>query len=299
MGRRQLGSPSWDDGDDTTNLSILSDDGEPGWVSARSTVVRLAHSHAAVERWADTTARMAWLPAPGYTAWSPAWSNANEAPSPAGPLTWGNGLIALDMPASSGGRALQSTPRTGMSVPQEFLIAPASNSRALFVSKQAPLAFDPASGWLAIWGQGGGERIGETITPGGFLEVTLRSQIHSSDPSSPRFDPALAGANRETLTDIRLEAGSAQVPLALASQTLTRGLTVQTDGPVDVTGTVLAQGSVAIGAETIAVYGRLQAATVDLASAGVMNVATKGSSRPTVGQRICWKDGPAPCWEHW
>ena len=152
-----------------------------------------------------------------------------------------------------------------------------SSNRTLAVSEQSPLAFDPASGRLAIWGQHGGERIGEAITPGGFVEVKFGSQLHSSNPTSHWFDPALSGASRETLAGIHIEAASPQAPVALGSQTLARGLTVQTDGPVDITGAVQAQGPVAIAAETIAVHGSLQGNAVDLVSPGLVNIAAKGT----------------------
>jgi hypothetical protein len=130
---------------------------------------------------------------------------------------------------------------------------------------------------LAIWGQAGGDRIDEAITPAGFLEVTMGGQSHSSDPASASFDPALAGAASATLAGIRVEGGSTQIPLALASQNLAHGLTVQTSGSVDVTGAVQTQGAVAITAATISVHAPLQGKTVDLASRGLVNVAANGS----------------------
>jgi hypothetical protein len=276
-----------DDTDDTANLSSV---GEPGCVSARSTAVRLGHAPAVGEPTADLAALMAWQPTDdGRTVWRAARSNVNEASllrdsSPAGPSS---ALVALDMPA-----ALLASDSAGSRL--WFLQAPVSNSRALSVSEQAPLAFDPASGWLAIWGQGSSDHIAETITTGGFLEVTLGSRPHSSDPASASFDPALAGANRDNLSGIRVEGGlgqeatpehsgqttpeqRGQVPLALTSQSLASGLTVQTDGAVDVTGAVQVQGPVAITAATISVHARLQGTTVDLASPGLVNVAAKGS----------------------
>src|SRR5262249_15649241 len=141
----------------------------------------------------------------------------------------------------------------------------------------SPLHFDPSAGLLTIRGNGSGDAVREAISPAGFLEVTIADRQHLSDPASALFDPALAGASRETLAGIRVEAGSGHVPLALAPQTIARGLTVRTDGPVDVTGAVQAQGPVAITAGTITVHAHLQGTTVDLNSAGLVNVAAKGS----------------------
>src|SRR5262245_2776862 len=62
MEHRQFGGLSWDDGDDRANLSILAGDGEPRFVSSRSTVVRLEHSHATVERTTAVAVLMAMRP---------------------------------------------------------------------------------------------------------------------------------------------------------------------------------------------------------------------------------------------
>jgi hypothetical protein len=123
----------------------------------------------------------------------------------------------------------------------------------------------------------------EGLTAGGFLEVNVGSQRHNSDPASAWFDPALAGAGRDSLVGIRVAGTSAQAPLELAAQTLARGLAVQADGPVTVTGAVQAAGPVALTAPALTVRGSLQAAAVDLASSGLVNVAATGS---VAGERI-------------
>jgi hypothetical protein len=192
----------------------------------------------------------AGLPSEGF-----AWVNALSAPGRAA------GAVSSN-PAS-----LRLPPRSGL----------ASESRSLAVSEQAPVTFDPASGWLEVWGNGRSDTIREAMTPDGFLDITLAGRLHSSDPASDRFDPALAGAGRGSLAGIRLVGGHGNASLLLTSQTLARGLAVQTDGPLMVTGAVRAAGPVAVAAPTITVYGSLDAPAVDLVSPGLVNVASAGA----------------------
>jgi hypothetical protein len=140
-----------------------------------------------------------------------------------------------------------------------------------------PLAFDPSTGLLTIRGTPGESPVREGLTAGGFLQVNVGGQRHDSDPTSAWFDPALAGAGRDSLAGIRLAGGSAQAPLELGAQTLAGGLAVQAEGPVTVTGPVQAAGTVALTAPAITVGGSLRAAAVDLASIGLVNVAATGS----------------------
>jgi hypothetical protein len=221
----------------------------------------------------EDVAWMAWSTSPARGA-SPATSHtgATPLPGPAGAaerVNWSNALAALDRSAASFA-AHRAGGRSGLEV------ALSADSRHLAISARAPLAFDPASGSLAIWGQSAGEPIREAVTPGGFLEVHLGPQMHSSDPASAWFDPALAGAGRNSLSDIRVVGNGGHAPLLLASQTLSRGLTVQAQGPVTVLGTLHAAGPVGLAAPAITVRGQLDGPTVDLASAGLVNVTATG-----------------------
>src|SRR5262249_35020348 len=89
-----------DDGDGTATVSILAGDVERLAATTR-TLVRIGHSPAAVVRAVDTTALMAWQLPAGHAVGAQRGVNANQVPSPTGPITSGNGLIALAMPATS------------------------------------------------------------------------------------------------------------------------------------------------------------------------------------------------------
>jgi hypothetical protein len=114
-----------------------------------------------------------------------------------------------------------------------------------------PLAFDQATGQLAIREDSGEHTVREGIAADGFVEVTLDGQLHSSNPGSGSFDRALAGATNATIADIHF-AGAAQDTLVLDSQQLAGGLTVQ--------------------APNITVHGAVQAGSVALTAAAWVNI---------------------------
>jgi hypothetical protein len=139
----------------------------------------------------------------------------------------------------------------------------------------APLAFDAASGQLAIREDGGEHTVRESITGDGFVDVTLDGLEHSSNPRSASFDRALAGATGATVTGIRF-AGGSQDTLTLGSQQVAGGLTVQATGATVVTQNVAAAGSLAIQAPNITVNGAVQGSSVSLAASGWVTVNAAG-----------------------
>src|SRR6516164_4299163 len=62
--------------------------------------------------------------------------------------------------------------------------------------------FDVPTGTLALRGDAGDNTVRETLSPGGFLELMLDGQRHSSDPASAFFDRELAGASAGALAAI-------------------------------------------------------------------------------------------------
>src|SRR5438552_3732177 len=87
--------------------------------------------------------------------------------------------------------------------------------------------FDPGTSWLAVRAA----NAVVTIDAGGAVAVTLAGQMHSSNPSSAAFDPALAGANAWSLRGISLQGGTADT-LTLADLNTGGDLAVQSDGAV-------------------------------------------------------------------
>ena len=145
----------------------------------------------------------------------------------------------------------------------------------------APLAFDAASGQLAIREDGGVHTVSEALTADGFVDVMLDGQDHSSNPRSASFDRALAGITGSTVTGIHL-AGGGEDTLVLGSQQVAGGLTVQASGGTVVTQNVAATGPLAIQAPNITINGALQGSSVSLAASGwvAVNAAGRVNSVP-------------------
>ena len=77
------------------------------------------------------------------------------------------------------------------------------------------LLFDAPSGIVVLHGDAGDNAIQESLSPGGFLELTLDGQRRSSDPASAFFDQALAGAGASTLAALWFDGGGGSDTLTL------------------------------------------------------------------------------------
>jgi hypothetical protein len=128
--------------------------------------------------------------------------------------------------------------------------------------------------------------VAEAAAPNGFVEVTLGSQRHDSDPASIFFDRGLAGASTATLNTIREGGDGGHSTLTLGGQALAGRLTVQAEGPVSVTGDVAAGGSLALTAPAITIRGTLQGAAVGLTAAGTVRVDAGASIQATGGGQV-------------
>jgi hypothetical protein len=142
----------------------------------------------------------------------------------------------------------------------------ALEDRVLPAPLAAPLLFDPTTGQLAIHAAAAGDTVREAVTAAGALEVRLGGQLHSSDPASAAFDPALAGAGRGHLAAVRFD-GQAADTLVLGPQSLPGGLRVTAAGAQVVTEDVTVAGALDITAAGITVRGALHAAAATLGSA--------------------------------
>src|SRR5262249_3931753 len=136
------------------------------------------------------------------------------------------------------------------------------------------LGFDAATGLLAIRPDAGGAAVREALGPAGFLELTAGGRLHSSDPASASFDPALAGATGATLPALRFDGGPGT--LVLGPQSLPGSLPVRAGGADVVTEDVAVGGRLAVQASAITVRGALRAGAVDLAGWGWVTVEAAG-----------------------
>jgi hypothetical protein len=138
------------------------------------------------------------------------------------------------------------------------------------------LLFDAPSGTVALRGDAGGHTVRETLGPGGFLEVTVDGQRHSSDPASAVFDKALAGASAGTLAGLWFGGGGHDT-LILGSQRLAGGLRVNAPGVTVVTEDVAAAGPVGVVAQALTVSGTLRGSRIALDASGLVTVEAAGS----------------------
>jgi hypothetical protein len=155
--------------------------------------------------------------------------------------------------------------------------SPAAQVGAFFagnqVNDQLPLAFDRLTGVLHIRANGADQTIRETVTPAGFVEVTMEGgQRHSADPASDAFDPALTGATSSTLAGLWLENGGARETLNLGSQQLAGGLFVHAGDAQVSTQDVSLGGPMAIQGSAITVSGSLHSSMITLAASGLISI---------------------------
>jgi hypothetical protein len=143
--------------------------------------------------------------------------------------------------------------------------------------------FDAPSGILTLRGDAGDNTIRETVSPGGFLELTCDGQLHSSDPASASFDQALAGASAGSLAGLSLDGRGGSDTLILGRQMLAGGLRVSAAGATVVTQDVAAAGPVAIVAQAVTIRGTLRGSSIALDASGLVTVAAAGSVTSTRG----------------
>jgi hypothetical protein len=147
------------------------------------------------------------------------------------------------------------------------------------------LSFDVSTGQLAIRPDSGAHTVREAPTTDGFVDIRIDGQDHSSDPSSASFDRALAGASSSTISGIRFTGGG-QDTLAVGSQHLAGGFTIQASDGTVITENVGAAGPVTIEAPNISVNGSLYGSRIALVASGWVNVNAAGriNAQPSPGR---------------
>ena len=137
------------------------------------------------------------------------------------------------------------------------------------------LSFNRSTGQLAIQAPSGGQTVQESVTAGGFVDVTVNGQHHSSNPSAASYDGALAGATASTVSGIRFQGSSADT-LMLGSQQEPGGLMVQAGVATVVTQDIVTSGPLAIQAGNITVSSSLQSNSLTLVASGWVTIDATG-----------------------
>jgi hypothetical protein len=147
------------------------------------------------------------------------------------------------------------------------------------------LLFDAAAGNLSILGDASDHTVRQGLSTAGFLEVAVDGQQHSSDPKSAFFDPALAGANADSFTEIRFDGGGPGT-LILGSEALAGGLTVVSDANITVDGAVQAGSITLEGSSWVNVEagGSLVAGRIDVSAGVFVNGGQMHADGPSGGQ---------------
>jgi len=143
--------------------------------------------------------------------------------------------------------------------------------------------FDVPTGTLALRGDAGDNTVRETLSPGGFLELMLDGQRHSSDPASAFFDRSLAGASAGALTAIWFDGGRHDT-LTMGSQKLVGGLRVNASSATVVTEGVIAAHSIELAAGVFVNSGQIHAGSQVLVHAA--KVLNAGGLTDDVGGSV-------------
>ena len=147
------------------------------------------------------------------------------------------------------------------------------------------VTFDPWTGEVAIRGDNADSTIQETLTPRGYIDVTLDGQHHSSDPASAAFNPHLAGATAARLTGIRLDGDGGQGTLILGPQQLEGRLNVTAPGAEVITEDITLRGPMTVQASNITIRGTLRGSAVTLDATAWVSVEPTGAVVAEQGNR--------------
>lgn len=120
--------------------------------------------------------------------------------------------------------------------------------------------FDAAAGLLSLAGTATDHAAAVSLSGAGFVEVTAGDRVLSSDPYSASYASALAGATAQSLKAIQLSGDASGDDLILGNLHVAGGLSVSSDGIVDVQGQLSAAGAIQISAHAALLGGQLQSA---------------------------------------
>ncbi len=128
----------------------------------------------------------------------------------------------------------------------------------------ASVGFAASSGALSILGDAGGATAEVTLSADGAVAVTVNGRILSSDPSSPFFTTALAGANAAALHQIAMSGGGSTDALTLGNLMIGSSLVVSADGGVTIAGNVTVARKLSVTTAALTIDGTAKAGSMKL-----------------------------------
>lgn len=138
--------------------------------------------------------------------------------------------------------------------------------------------FDAAAGLLSLAGTVTDHAASVSVSGSGFVEVTAGGRVLSSDPHSASYASALAGATAQSLRAIQLSGDAGGDDLILGNLHVAGGLSVSSDGIVDVQGQLTAAGAIQISAHSALLGGQLQSTGLAVSAANVLQSGALSSA---------------------
>ena len=119
--------------------------------------------------------------------------------------------------------------------------------------------FQSVGGLLTLHGDSANHTVSVSLSSTGFVQLNIGGQQSSSDPRATDYNPALAGATGQTLKAIQLSGSPGQDQLVLGNLTVSGGLSVASDGVLDVQGQISAAGSIQLSSPAVRLSGQVRA----------------------------------------
>jgi uncharacterized repeat protein (TIGR01451 family) len=164
--------------------------------------------------------------------------------------------------------------------------APISFSRAATDGlRPAAVAFDALTGDLTITGNQHDNLVTYTMMSDQAVLIQIDGHAYSSDPQSPFFAPALAGATCATVSRLHLAASAGSDTLLLDGSVQANQLQVASAERLVVAGEVRASGSLHLRGATVLVRGHLTAPDLAITSDDLLNIATGATLRARTGRQ--------------
>jgi hypothetical protein len=142
--------------------------------------------------------------------------------------------------------------------------------RTLLAADPLSAQFQSAAGLLTLHGTSVTHDASVSLTAGGYVELSVAGQQFSSNPAATDYDSALAGATAQTLQAIQLDGNAGADHLVIGNLSVAGGLSLQTDGLLDIQGHVSAGGLVQLSGHALQLSGQVSGGSVSVTAGNVV-----------------------------